>query len=234
MPIPREVRDLVIGIGRVRDRREAYTCQALLDMSDTAVPALDFGEMSDDARLAATDLTALLRRWRDGDTCAREQLMEVVYDRVRAIAALSLQRQLGSTLTPTELAHEALMRLFGAEADWVDRKHFFHVVAQATRQVLVDRARRRLSDKRGSGAVALPLSQSEDVGRVDRDEDLVRVDDALSALGANDARQARIIEMTYFGGFAREEIASALALSVRTVDRDLRFARAWLKDAMSA
>lgn len=186
------------------------------------------------AALAATDLTALLHRWRDGDTDAREQVMGVVYDRVRAIAAQSLQRQTGSTLTPTELAHEALMRLFGADADWVDRQHFFHVVAQATRQVLVDRARRRLSDKRGAGAVALPLSQAEDIGFADRDEDLVRVDDALSELATNDARQARIVEMTYFGGFAREEIAKALALSIGTVDRDLRFARAWLKDALTA
>jgi RNA polymerase sigma-70 factor, ECF subfamily len=179
-------------------------------------------------------LTALLRRWQDGDTDAREQLMALVYDRVRAIAAQSLQRQSGATLTPTELAHEALMRLLGAEANWVDRRHFFHVVAQATRQVLVDRARRRLSDKRGAGAEALPLSQAEGIGRTDRDDDLVRVDEALTELGANDARQARIIEMTYFGGFGREEIASALDLSVSTVDRDLRFARAWLKDALSA
>lgn len=183
---------------------------------------------------ASSDLTALLRRWQEGDTDARERLMGLVYDRVRAIAAQSLQRQDGSTLTPTELAHEALMRLLGAEANWVDRRHFFHVVAQATRQVLVDRARKRLSEKRGAGAEALPLSQAEGVGRADRDEDLVRVDEALSELGANDPRQARIIEMTYFGGFAREEIAEALELSVSTVDRDLRFARAWLKVALSA
>ncbi len=180
------------------------------------------------------DLTALIRRWQGGDTDARERLMALVYDRVRAIAAQSLQRQSGSTLSPTELAHEALLRLLGAEASWVDRRHFFHVVAQATRQVLVDRARKRLSDKRGAGAEPLPISEAEGLGRTDRDEDLIRVDEALSVLSATDARQARIVEMTYFGGFSREEIAQALDTSVSTVDRDLRFARAWLKDALSA
>ncbi|WP_460759663.1 ECF-type sigma factor [Lysobacter fragariae] len=179
------------------------------------------------------ELTALMRRWQGGDTDAREQLMVLVYDRVRAIAAGSLRRQGGATLTPTELAHEALMRLMGADADWSNRSHFFHVVAQATRQVLVDRARRRLSEKRGSGVQALPLSQAEGVGVVDRDEDLVRVDEALSDLREADPRQARIVEMTYFGGFSREDIAQALEISLSTVDRDLRFARAWLKDALT-
>jgi RNA polymerase sigma-70 factor (ECF subfamily) len=180
------------------------------------------------------EVTQLLRAWQAGDADAREQLMALVYDRVRAIAAQSLQRQTGSTLTPTELAHEALMRLLGADAAWVDRRHFFHVVAQATRQVLVDRARRRLSEKRGSGVEALPLSQAESVSGSERDEDLLRVDEALENLALSDERQARIIEMTYFGGFSREEIAEALELSISTVDRDLRFARAWLKDALAS
>ena len=144
---------------------------------------------------APHDLTRLLRAWQDGDAAAREQVMTLAYDRVRAIAAQSLQRQSGSTLTPTELAHEALVRLLGAQASWTDRRHFFHVVAQATRQVLVDRARKRLADKRGTGSEPLPLSQAEHVG-IDQDQELLRVDDALSALGANDARQARIVELT--------------------------------------
>src|SRR5690606_21656231 len=113
-------------------------------------------------------------------------------------------------------------------------RHFFHVVAQATRQVLVDRARKRLAGKRGGGVEALPLSQAEGVGEEARDGDLVRIDEALSELAVADARQARIVELTYFGGFGREAIAAALDLSVSTVDRDLRFARAWLKDALAA
>jgi RNA polymerase sigma-70 factor, ECF subfamily len=185
-------------------------------------------------RIISHDITRLLRRWQDGDVGAREQLMTLVYDRVVAIAAQSLQRQSGATLTPTELAHEALIRLLGTESSWIDRRHFFHVVAQATRQLLVDRARKRLSEKRGSGAALLPLSHAEGIGRADRDEDLLRVDQALGELGSTDPRQARVVEMTYFGGFSREEIAAAIDSSVSTVDRDLRFARAWLKDALSA
>ena len=142
-------------------------------------------------------------------------------------------RQSGATLTPTELAHESLVRLLGAEVAWEDRRHFFHVVAQATRQVLVDRARKRLADKRGAGEEALSLSQAEHVG-APMEGELLRVDEALSALGAEDARQARIVELIYFGGFSREDVAQALETSLSTVDRDLRFARAWLKDALTA
>jgi RNA polymerase sigma-70 factor (ECF subfamily) len=183
---------------------------------------------------ADAELTALIRRWQGGDHVAREELMRLAYDRVRAIAAQSLQRQDGSTLTPTELAHEALMRLLGAEAGWVDRRHFFHVVAQATRQVLVDRARKRLSEKRGAGDAALPLSQADGIGQLDRDADLVQVDEALTELARHDPRQGRVIELTYFGGFSRDEVAAALETSVSTVDRELRFARAWLKVALQA
>lgn len=189
--------------------------------------------MSEDVA-ASPDLTMLLRRWQQGDADARERLMALVYDRVCAIAAQSLQRQAGSTLTPTELAHEALMRLLGAEAGWVDRRHFFHVVAQATRQVLVDHARKRLSEKRGAGDAALPLSQADGMGQLDRDAELVQVDEALSELARHDPRQGRVIELTYFGGFSRDEVAAALETSVSTVDRELRFARAWLKVALQA
>lgn len=183
-------------------------------------------------RDASADLTTLIQRWQEGDTAAREHLMALVYGRVRAIAAQSLQQHSDATLTPTELAHEALLRLLGGNVDFANRRHFFHVVAQATRQVLVDHARRRLSEKRGAGIDALPLSQAE--GMASDAADLLRVDEALSHLSKHDPRQGKIVEMAYFGGFSREEIAAALDTSVSTVDRDLRFARAWLKDALGA
>ncbi len=181
---------------------------------------------------APNNLTHLMRRWQEGDAASREQLMALVYDRVRAIAAQSLQYHANATLTPTELAHEALLKLLGGEAGWANRKHFFHVVAQATRQVLVDRARRRQSEKHGAGLEAMPLSRAEGMESDSDEGDLLRVDEALSHLAKNDPRQARIVEMAYFGGFSREEIAAALDTSTSTVDRDLRFARAWLKDAL--
>jgi RNA polymerase sigma-70 factor (ECF subfamily) len=179
------------------------------------------------------DVTRLLRAWQSGDAVARETLMAMVYSKVRAIAAQSLRRAPGASLTPTELAHEALLRLLDAEASWEDRRHFFHVIAQATRQVLVDAARRRLADKRGGGVEALDLDQAQAIASPAQGADILRVNDALDALAASDERRARVIELTYFGGFDRNEIAAALEVSVPTVDRDLRFARAWLKDALT-
>lgn len=181
-----------------------------------------------------SELTGLMRAWQGGDAAAGEQLLELVYARVRAIAAQSLRAQREATLTPTELAHEALLRLLGDTPDWRDRQHFFHVVAQATRQILVDHARRRLADKRGGGQAALPLSAAELVSQPEDEAALLRVDEALSELAEIDPRRARIVELVYFGGFARVEIAQALGISEGTVDRDLRFARAWLKQALTA
>jgi RNA polymerase sigma-70 factor (ECF subfamily) len=178
------------------------------------------------------ELTVLIRAWQGGDLAARASLFALVYSRVRAIAAQSIRRQGGATLTPTELAHESLMRMLDADADWADRKHFFHLIAQATRQVLVDHARRRLSGKRGAGADVTSLDDLDALMPGDADALLVRVSDALESLAQSDVRRAQIIDMTYFGGFEREEIALALEVSVGTVDRDLRFARAWLKEEL--
>lgn len=190
--------------------------------------------MSDSPLESAPQLTQLLRRWQAGDTDAREELMGLVYRRVRAIANQSLQRHATGSMTPTELAHEALLRLLGGRADWADRRHFFHVVAQATRQVVVDHARRRLSDKRGAGQAAVPLSQVTDIPASAPDSIVLRVDEALAALAQEDPRQARVVELIYFGGFSRDEIGAALDISLATVDRDLRFARAWLKQALAS
>lgn len=178
------------------------------------------------------ELTRLMHAWQAGDDDARSQLFALVYEYVRGIAARTIQRQGGATITPTELAHESLLRLFDAELDLADRRHFFHVVAQAARQVLVDHVRRRLAIKRGAGEESVPLADAESATGDDPDAMLLRVNEAIHALAAVEPRQAKIIEMTYFGGFNREEVAAALDLSVGTVDRDLRFARAWLKDEL--
>jgi len=179
------------------------------------------------------ELTRLIRAWQGGDLGARERLLACVYDRVRAIAAQSIRAQGAATLSPTELAHESLLRLLDADADWADRRHFFHVIAQATRQVLVDHARRRLAAKRGNGVEPVTLGEAERTAGGD-DSQLLRVNEALEALAASDGRRAQVVEMTYFGGFSREEIAESLAISVGTVDRDLRFGRAWLKDQLQS
>jgi RNA polymerase sigma factor (TIGR02999 family) len=186
------------------------------------------------AALDNHDITQLLDAWRGGDGGAREALMTLVYGNVRAIAASSLRHSPGATLTPTEIAHEALLRLLGGNGGaWHDRRHFFHVVAQATRQVLVDAARRRHADKRGGAAEHVAIEAAEHLAANDADADLLRVDAALSELARSDERRARTVELAYFGGFSREEIAAALAVSEGTVDRDLRLARAWLKQALT-
>lgn len=177
------------------------------------------------------DITRLLRRWQAGDLVARERLVEAVYAQVRAIAGRTVRANPGSTLGATELAHEALARLLGADASWENRRHFFNVVAQATRQILVDAARRRVRDKRGGGAIAVSLSAADEQAQAE-DEDLLRLHEALEQLAARDARKAQVLELTYFGGLDREELARALEVSVPTVDRDLRFGKAWLKRAL--
>ncbi len=180
------------------------------------------------------DVTRLIVAWRGGDEAAREQLMERVYANVRAIAAQSLRRMPNATLSATDLAHEALIRMLGTDADWENRKHFFHVAAQATRQVLVDAARRRLADKRGGGAERIDIDDVRDLASPESDAELLRVDSALKDLSGADTRRAQMIELVYFGGLSRAEVAAALAVSEGTVDRDLRLARAWLKTALSA
>jgi RNA polymerase sigma-70 factor, ECF subfamily len=188
---------------------------------------------SDGPDVTSPEITQLLRRWQGGDESAREHLVEVVYHQVRVIARGALRANPGATLSPTDLAHEALIRLLGEQATWEDRKHFYNVVAQATRQILVDSARRRQRDKRGGGIAPESLSAADNVA-VAEDENLLRINEAIEQLIARDVRSAQIIELTYFGGLERSEIAQALGLSVPTVDRDLRFGRAWLKRALEA
>lgn len=180
------------------------------------------------------EVTRLIAAWRGGDAGAREALVERVYANVRAIAAQSLRQMPGATLGATDLAHEALIRLLGADADWNDRRHFFHVAAQATRQILVDAARQRLAAKRGGGAERVELDLAGEVAANDNDAELVRIDDALRDLQQADARRAQMIELVYFGGLSRVEVAQTLQVSEGTVDRDLRLARAWLRSALEA
>lgn len=180
------------------------------------------------------DITRLLVAWRGGDVQAREALMQRVYANVRAIAMQSLRNMPGATLSATDLAHEALLKLLGSNLDWADRRHFYHVAAQATRQVLVDAARKRLADKRGAGAEHVEIDAAIDLAANAGDDQLVRIDEALSELALNDQRRAQTIELVYFGGLSRPEVAAALAVSEGTVDRDLRLARAWLKTALCA
>lgn len=182
----------------------------------------------------AGEVTQLLERWRDGDREALDQLIPKLYDTLREMAAQRLRREGDQqTLEPTALVHEALLRLLGGDADPLNRAHFLALSAMHMRSVLVDHARSRLAHKRGGDAVLVTLGEARAMegGRIELD--LLALDQALSHLSREDARVARVVEMSYFAGMERDEIATIIGVSVPTVDRDLRFARAWLNRALS-
>jgi RNA polymerase sigma factor (TIGR02999 family) len=181
-----------------------------------------------------SDVTGLLHAWHGGDRAALDALLPRLYDTLREMAAARLRHEPAvQTLNPTALVHEALIRLIGANTDWTSRTHFLSLAALHMRSVLVDQARSRLSDRHGGGAVRVTLSQADAVADARMELDLLALDQALKNLHRHDERSARIVEMSYFAGMQREEIAAVIGVSVPTVDRDLRFARAWLNQALS-
>ncbi len=139
----------------------------------------------------------------------------------------------GHTLQPTALVHEAYLRLVGAKLPYRDRIHFFSVAALAMRRVLVDHARARRSSRRGGGALQVSIAQAAHTPAGPA-ADVVDLDQALSKLGAHDAATAEAAELRYFGGLTLSEIAGAQGISSATVQRRLRFARAWLQRELGA
>jgi RNA polymerase sigma factor (TIGR02999 family) len=175
-------------------------------------------------------LTELLRLGRKGDKAATDQVLPLVYQELRRLAASYLRAQgPGHTLQPTALVHEAYLRLVAsASADWNDRAHFFNLAAGIMRQILVDHARTKMAVKRGGARVKVEFKDTLDYTD-EKAADLVALDDALKGLAAFDARKARTIELRYFGGLNVEEIAQTLGVSIATVGRETRYAEAWLR-----
>lgn len=177
-------------------------------------------------------ITCLLLDWREGDAEALEALVPMVYQELRRLARLQMRDQAaGHTLQPTALVHEAYARLIDLELDWQDRTHFLSMAARTMRRVLVDHARARRAAKRGAGAVQVTLHDFH--AKDEPSIDLLAIDEALESLNHQDERAARAIELFYFGGLTGKEIAEALEISVATAERDLRFARSWLKRELS-
>lgn len=178
-------------------------------------------------------MTEKLRAWRAGDIAAHDALLPEVYAELRRIAAGLMREQRAShTLQPTALAHEAWLKLAGADGNWNDRAHFLAVAARAMRQILVDHARGLARDKRSGGArVSLTLADGE---QLPADERLVQIDAELHALEDSAPRAARVTELHYFGGMNYEEIAAAVGISRATVERELRFARAWIASRLAS
>jgi RNA polymerase sigma factor (TIGR02999 family) len=162
----------------------------------------------------------------DSPDVSAEALMPVVYEELRALAGKYFRLSSGVEVAPTSIVHEAFVKLSGANPSWRDREHFCAVAATAMRQILVDRARRQKAAKRGGGweRVTLSVALEGVPGRLD----LEALDDALEALTALDARQARIVELRFFGGLTVPEAAQHLQVSTSTVEKEWRRARAWL------
>jgi RNA polymerase sigma factor (TIGR02999 family) len=176
-------------------------------------------------------ITELLHALRVGDQTAQDDLFEIVYQELRRLARRQMAgERSGHTLQPTALVNEAYLRLLGAEPPvFQDRAHFFAMAAQVMRRVLVDHARARRASKRGgTDRHCLELTPELAISE-DRLDQVLQVDEALTRLATIDARQARIVELRYFSGLSEEEIADVLEISARTVKRDWKFARAWLR-----
>jgi RNA polymerase sigma factor (TIGR02999 family) len=172
---------------------------------------------------------ALLDAWQAGDASARDQLFTRVQDELRNIAAALLRRERGSSLSSGDLVNEAVLRLIRLDRmQWNDKAHFMALASRVMRQVLVDRARARLADKRFHDRVTLNTGLGADEPAVD----LIDLDLALLRLEALDPERAGIVEMRYFGGMSLEEIAEVAGLSLATVKRRWRATRAWLFEAL--
>jgi RNA polymerase sigma factor (TIGR02999 family) len=174
------------------------------------------------------EITRLLRAWREGEPAALDQLLPLVYEELRRLAAARMRGGRGSdTLQPTALVHEAFLRLVGQSIDFHDRGHFFAVAARAMRMVAVDHWRAHGALKRG-GDQAREVLEEGQAAVEPPSVDLMALDDALSRLEQMNPQQARVVELRYFGGLSLEEIAEALDRSRSSVFRDWRAARAWL------
>ena len=179
-------------------------------------------------------VTRLLLDWSDGDERARAEVLPLVYDELRRLAALYLLRERHDhTLQPTALVHEAYLRLVDQrQVNWRNRAQFVGIAAVMMRRILVNYARDRAAGKRGGDLQKVPLSDADEPGRPE-DVDVIVLHDALDQLSAIDSRKGRIVELKFFGGLTTNEIAEVLQLSPATIERDWSFARAWLYDAIS-
>lgn len=178
-------------------------------------------------------LTTLLGELRQGNTTARDEFLSLVYPELRRIAGhyMKLERP-GHTLRTTALVSEVYVRLFGpAATEWQNRAHFFAAVARAMRHILVDHARARNAKRRPDGRMAVALSDV-DLPAVEREEDVVALDEALTRLEAIDPRASRVVELRFFVGLSEEETAEAIGVSVSTMKRDWQFAKTWLFDRL--
>ncbi|MEM8668369.1 MAG: sigma-70 family RNA polymerase sigma factor [Planctomycetota bacterium] len=178
------------------------------------------------ASKTATILTTIIQ----GDRSAIDQLMELTYDDFRRLAKSYLGNEAGQTLQPTAIVHEVFIKLVKNEdVDWRGRSHFFAVGATAMRQILVDHARSKMTEKRGGGRTRVALDDERLVVSIERDEDVLALDELLDRLSHINESRAKIVEMRFFGGMTLEEVATVLNVSVSTVKRQWAVTSSWLR-----
>jgi RNA polymerase sigma factor (TIGR02999 family) len=175
------------------------------------------------------EVTQLLLAWHAGDPTALERLLPIVHAELHRVAKNLMRRErAGHTLQTTALVNEAYLRLIDARSvAWQNRAHFFAIAASLMRRILVDFARERGYQKRGGAAEQVSLDEAMVIHQA-RDEDLIALDEALTALAELDERKSRVVELRFFGGLNEQEMAEALHVSPETVRRDWRLAKAWL------
>jgi RNA polymerase sigma factor (TIGR02999 family) len=180
-------------------------------------------------------VTLLLQAWKDGDSSALDQLIPLVYEELKRIAAAYLRREpAGQTLQPTALVHEAYLRFVGSgEPDFRNGAHFRCVAARIMRRILVDRARARKADKRNGGC-RVELDEDSSAAFGEKAATLVALDDVLADLERQDGEKARLLELKYFGGLTSEEMAEALGMTINQVNWQIRTAQAWLRREMES
>jgi RNA polymerase sigma factor (TIGR02999 family) len=181
------------------------------------------------ATVSPKSVTGLLQAWSSGDEAALEGLIPLIYEELHRIARRYLNRERpGHTLQTTALINEAYLRFADARRiPWQNRTHFFAIAAQMMRRILVDHARSRQNLKRGGAVRHVSLDEALTVCR-ERSAELVKLNDALTALSAADPRKGQVVELRFFGGLNIEEIALVLKVSPDTVMRDWKFAKVWL------
>ena len=207
------------------------TCDAIRADVARSAKSLQFGTAAN-RLIPMSDITQILNAIEAGDPHAADQLLPLVYDELRKLAALQMAHDRpGGTLNPTALVHEAYLRLVGDGNDrrYQDRGHFFAAAATAMRHIRIDQARRKKTQKHGGNVQRLEL---DEVAAPTPDDELLALDEALTQLAALDARKAQLVELRFFAGLTNDQAATVLGISPTTADRDWAFARAWLRDAV--
>ena len=181
------------------------------------------------------NITQLLHSWSEGDRDAGEALTPLVYDELHRLARRLFQGESDAhTLQPTALVHEAYARLIDVDVSWQNRAHFYALAARMMRRLLINHAKARKAAKRGGSVVRIPLDDELHGGARDSEAELLELDDAIAGLAKVDERKAELIELQYFGGLTLREMENVTGMSQSSLDRHLRLARAWLKDALTA